>query len=124
MHLIYALFCGFVAIVSAPISHAANDLIPHHVLNRSELGTMKVALDIEVPLVEGRLPTADELGAVSRFLVSRERKHDRSFVVFYLPGMKIGSGAYATAHHNPDMEVEILDFMLLQYPEYQGLVNN
>ena len=123
MRLMSMLLCG-VAILLVSLAYASDGLIPYHILERSETGTIKVALDVEVPLVSGRLPTEEELGALSRHLVSLERDHDRSFVLFYLPGMKVGSGAYATAHHNPELEVKVLDFMLAQYPEYQSLLTD
>tara|TARA_Y100001972_G_scaffold36162_1_gene44709 strand:+ start:10392 stop:10505 length:114 start_codon:yes stop_codon:yes gene_type:complete len=35
--------------------------------------------------------------------------YDRSFVVFYLPGMEVDAGGFATAHHNPDLKVVMLE---------------
>ncbi len=93
-------------------------LIPYKILNQSELAHHKVSFDVEVPLINGRLPTESELGDLSNYLVGKTSKHTRSFVVFYLPNMILDAGAFATAHHNPVMKVEILDFMLLYYPEY------
>ncbi|MCP8687732.1 hypothetical protein [Marinobacterium sedimentorum] len=104
-------------------SLASGDLIPYQVLERSELGSIKLSLTVEVPLVDGRLPNEQEIGAISEHLVDEEPIHQRSFVVFYLPGMTPGAGAFATAHHNPDMEVQILDYMLMQYPQYVGLLD-
>ena len=101
------------------VAFAADELIPYAILNESELGSTKLSLDIEVPLIEERLPTAEELGAVSQHLLKQSSKHDRTFVSFYLPGMEVGAGAYATAHHDPEMEVKIQKFMLFAYPEYE-----
>lgn len=110
----YLLVFGFSASV-----FSAETLIPHKILDKSELSTIKLSIDIEVPLVNGRLPNEKEIGALSKYLVAKERKHDRSFISFFLPGMKPGAGAYATAHHNPDMKVNIMKYMLIQYPKYQ-----
>ncbi len=105
-------------------THAvAADQIPYEVIQKAELSSIKLSIDVEVPLVDGRLPSADELGAISEHLVENSNKHDRTFVSFYLPGMKVGAGAYATAHHNPDMSVNIQDFMLMQYPQYLELLD-
>ncbi len=95
-------------------------LIAHKVLNRSELGQIKLSLDIEVPLVNGRLPSKRELTDLSRHLVSKERAYDRTFVLFYLPGMELGKGAFATAHHNPSLEEASFSlYSLVQYSEYE-----
>ena len=87
-------------------------LIDYTVINRNELGNIKLSYDLRVDLVNGRLPTADELEAVSRYLHRKEKRHDRTFVTFYLPGMEVGAGAFATAHHDPNLEVSILEFMI------------
>lgn len=98
---------------------AENELIPYEILKRSEMGSAKLSLDIEVPLIEERLPTAEEFGAISQHLVEQSSGHERTFISFYLPGMEVGAGAYATAHHNPGMEVKIQKFMLFAYPKYE-----
>ena len=101
-------------------SSKQTELILYEIVNKSEMATIKLSIDVQVPLINGRLPNQKELGALSNYLVSKERKHERSFVSFYLPNMRVGEGAYATAHHNPDMKVNIMKFMLAQYPEYKN----
>lgn len=96
--------------------------IPYEVIQRSEMGTIKLSVDVRVPLVDGQLPTAAQIGEISEYLVSQESDHERTFVTLYLPGMQVGAGAYATAHHTPDMKVQIMDYMLMQYPEYAQLL--
>jgi len=34
--------------------------------------------------------------------------YDRTFITYYLPGMPVGSGAWATTHFNPRLKIEIL----------------
>ena len=104
-------------------SSAAADQIPFEVIQQDDMGSIKLSLDVQVPLVDGRLPNAEELGAVSEHLVETSGEHERTFVSFYLPGMKVGAGAFATAHHNPEMSVKIQDFMLMQYPQYLELLD-
>ena len=94
-------------------------LIPYKIWKQSEFGTEKISFDVLVPVIDGRLPTEKELGAISKYIVGKEKKHKRSFVAFYLPEMEIDAGAFATAHHNPTMDVNIQLFMLYQYPEYK-----
>ena len=93
--------------------------IPYKILHKEELRNIKLSIDVQVPLIDGRLPNKKELGQLSEYLVSKERKHERVFVSFFLPGMQLGAGAFATAHHNPTMQVKILDMMLFQYPQYR-----
>ena len=74
-------------------------------------GTFFSERAIQVELVDGRLPNADELGAISTHLV-KASTDERKFVAFYLPGMRAGEGAFATAHHLPKLEVKILEELL------------
>lgn len=36
------------------------------------------------------------------------RAYDRTFIAYYLPGMPVDAGAWATTHFNPNLEVRIL----------------
>jgi len=36
------------------------------------------------------------------------RSYERTFICYYLPGMEVGSGAWATTHFNPNLDVKIL----------------
>ncbi len=101
---------------------SSDELIPYKVLKRESVLNIKVVIDVEVPLVNKRLPNEEELGKISSYLVGKEPPREKSFVTFYLPHMKRDAGAFATAHHNPDMKVEILPEMLFQYPEYKKFV--
>ena len=70
----------------------------------------KRSFDLRVNLVGDRLPTTSELGDISKELADGDV--EKTFVLFYLPGMEIGNGAYATAHHSPDMRVTINEWAL------------
>lgn len=88
-------------------------LIAHTVITRTDSQHYKVSFDVRVGLIDGRLPTEAELGAVSRYLHGKERKkYDQTFVSFYLPGMVPGSGSFASAHHKPTMKVRINRFQI------------
>jgi len=39
---------------------------------------------------------------------SDSQKYDRFFIVYLLPEMKPGAGAWATSHFDPELEVKIL----------------
>lgn len=40
------------------------------------------------------------------------KKYDPFFISYYLPGMEIDAGAYATSHFDPDLSVEIYESTL------------
>lgn len=64
---------------------------------------------IRVDLVDGRRPNEKELATIFSKLV---RYQDRTSISFYLPGMEVGTGAFATAlldrnASDPTLEVRI-----------------
>jgi hypothetical protein len=103
---------------------AGDILIPYKIIKNERMGNVKASYDIQVNLVEEnsvkRLPNQKELGAISKEIKNKEQNTQRVFVLFYLPGMTPGAGAYAQAHHNPNMEVKIMEFMLYgtKYEKY------
>ncbi len=110
----------------APITISATSggvatLIPYEIMNRKENRVLdKLTLEIEVPLVDGRLPSRQELNAIAKHLVGTPR-HARTWVFFYLPGMEVNAGAYATAHYLPEPEgLELVPFVLLN-TDYEHL---
>ena len=100
----------------------AKTLIPYKIIDKTENKKLnKLTLYIEVNVVDNRLPNKEELGKLSNYLVRTEDKvFSNTWVFFILPGMKKDAGAYATAHHNPNMKVEILDYVIKHnYPQYK-----
>lgn len=85
-----------------------NKLIAHTVLQSSEFGAYKASFDVRVDLVDGRLPTEAELVAISNRLKESAGTRERTFVAFFLPGMILDTGAFATAHHNPRCQFRLL----------------
>ena len=61
-------------------------LIPYRVIERTEFRNIKVAYDVRVDVVDGRLPTEPELAAISRHLDRNETPHERMFVTFLVAG--------------------------------------
>ena len=90
----------------------SHDLIPYTIIKSSEFLSYKSSFDVRVDLVDGRLPTEAELVAISHHLKDSVGPHDRTFVAFYLPDMIVDSGAYATAHHNPNCEFRLFRFFV------------
>ena len=42
-----------------------------------------------------------------RIKASDSRSYQRTFILYYLPDMEVGAGAWASSHFNPELEVEI-----------------
>jgi hypothetical protein len=50
-----------------------------------------------------------ELREIAQRLMERDpNPYDRTFIVYYLPGMEPGAGGWATSHFSPDLEIRIL----------------
>ncbi len=55
------------------------------------------------------------LRAIALELKARDsRDYKRTFIAYYLPGMTVGAGAWATTHFDPDLNVRILGLTLEQ----------
>lgn len=82
----------------------------------------KLSIDIEISLVNGRLPTRPELQAVSNEVLKKQPNAKMKWVTFLLPKMLSGAGAYATDHRTPKPEgLKVMEFMLYNTP-YEGLI--
>jgi len=83
-------------------AEAGRKVIPYAIIKREELGTAKLAFDVRVDLIDGRLPSADELLAVAQDIHSKEkRRHENNFIDFHRPGKHGGTVCFATGHHLP-----------------------
>lgn len=101
---------------------AEPSLIPYKILKKDRLANIKLSLDVEVPVIDQRLPNEEELGDLSAYLAKASGDYERVFVVFYLPGMEVDAGGFATAHHNPELTVKMIRVMLMEYPQYYYLI--
>ena len=55
-----------------------------------------------------RRVTEEELKAIAEELRSRDgRSFDRTFIGYYLPGMEVDAGGWATSHFDPSLDVRI-----------------
>lgn len=68
---------------------------------RDDRRTVQVRLDKKV--------SAETLKIIAQNIKKTERvKFQRTFIIYYLPDMKAGSGSWATSHFEPDLKVSIL----------------
>jgi hypothetical protein len=75
------------------------------VIEKTNLGTVKGSI---VTRLERKV-TKELLHELALDLrEAQPRRYNRFFIEYYLPGMTPGSGAWATSHFNPNLEVRIL----------------
>ena len=105
--LVMIIFVTFVAITSVN-SPSFENLPTHSILSDDEFGVgnknREVVVRLQEPAVEA------ELEAIANKIKhdKRYKSHERTNVHFYLPGMRVGEGAWATANFNPELRVHIL----------------
>jgi len=70
---------------------------------------IKRSLDVRL----SKKVTAIVLHSIALELKERDAKrYERTFICYYLPGMEVGAGAWATTHFNPELDVRILGMEL------------
>ena len=75
------------------------------VINQKVLLDHKRTLDIRLD----KGVSEDVLRSIALELrASDSKSYKRTFICYYLPGMQIGAGAWATTHINPDLKVQVL----------------
>lgn len=83
----------------------------YSVISESESNNYKRSIDVRL----SEKVSEKELRAIAMELKESEKKaYDRTFIIYLLPDMEVNSGAWATTHFNPDLEVQILGFTLEQ----------
>lgn len=81
------------------------DDVSYSIINSSTLLGIKRSLDVRL----NKKVSERTLHAIALKLKSQDsRDYERTFITYYLPGMAVGAGAWATTHFNPDLEVRIL----------------
>jgi hypothetical protein len=75
------------------------------ILNSSVIPGIKRSLDIRLPK---KVSEKDLVQIAIELKAQDPRDYQRIFICYYLPGMPVDSGAWATTHFNPTLEVQIL----------------
>jgi len=119
------LFLGVLmaSICHAEVVHVDNENIEYSVRNANyNTALNKLSIDIEINLVNGRLPSANEIASISKVVLNSHPKANMNWLLYFLPKMPSDSGAFATDHRAPEPEgVKILPFMLYNTP-YQKFI--
>jgi hypothetical protein len=75
------------------------------IINEEAVPGVVRRLDVRLP----RKVTEKELQAVALHLKGLARgEFQQTFIVYYVPGMEVGAGGWATTHFNPNLQVRIL----------------
>jgi len=79
--------------------------VSYSVIDTSTLPGFKRSLDVRL----NKKVSEATLRAIALELKSEDnRTYERTFIMYYLPDMTVGAGAWATTHFNPDLQVRIL----------------
>jgi len=78
--------------------------VAYSIINSDTYLDWKRSLDVRL----NKKVSEDTLREIAFKLKAQDpRSYERTFICYYLPGMKIGAGAWATTHFNPNLEVRI-----------------
>lgn len=85
--------------------------ITYSIIKTDTLRGIKRSLEIRL----NRKVSEEVLRSIALELKRQDpRKYERTFIAYYLPDMKMGAGAWATTHFNPDLKIEILGLTVEQ----------
>lgn len=73
------------------------------IINTEVLNSHKKSINIRV----NEKLNESQLREIARYLKQQNKEYDNLFILYYLPGMNIGSGAWATTHYNPNFNLNI-----------------
>jgi len=79
------------------------DYIDFSIIKKEEIYSEKLSLDIRLYKEYKK----SELRKFAYYIKNdfAKKAYKRIFITYYLPGMKVGNGAWATSHFNPNLEV-------------------
>ena len=87
----------------SPVSTAED--FSYKIIEANRLGTIKCDLTVRL----NKRVSEETLRQLAIELRAKEpKRYDRMFITYYLPGMTVGAGAWATSHFNPNLDVRIL----------------
>jgi Putative peptidoglycan binding domain len=98
------LFLSFL-ILFVFFTYATAENYSYKIIKVNRLGNIKCSITVRL----SHKVSEDTLRQLAIKLHDKEpKKYDRMFITYYLPGMTIGAGAWATTHFNPNLDVRIL----------------
>ncbi|WP_306640833.1 hypothetical protein [Sanyastnella coralliicola] len=94
------------------------DVPSYRIITQSEVHDLKCTLDIEI---SERTNYAQLKSIAEEIIDDLPKDYERIFMLYYLPGMKLGTGAWATTHTQKHIQVEFLGLTLdeqLEFDQY------
>lgn len=89
----------------------------YRIIKDEHLRNIKRSVDVRLPRAIGDA----DLERFAREIYAKDPGYDRTFIVWLLPGMEPGAGAWATTHFNPTLEVRVLG---LSVEDSQSLITH
>ncbi len=84
---------------------AADEGKLYSIISDTESGRVKRSVDVR--LVEK--VAEEELRKIAgEIKAMKPTKFERTFILYYLPEQKVGAGAWASSHYNPELKIQIL----------------
>lgn len=90
-----------------PITYPSTNILTKHeaVIEKFDsFQTIKKTIYIRL---QKRL-TKNTLIEIANYLKEKNKAYDNLFILYYLPGMDVNSGAWATTHFTPDLSINII----------------
>jgi hypothetical protein len=79
--------------------------VVYSIIKTETVASAKRSLDVRL----NQRVSEDVLRAIALELKGQDAtRYDRTFILYYLPDMEVGAGAWASTHFNPNLEVRIL----------------
>ena len=96
------------SVVSEPFVEAVTET-RFSILSDTSMGNTKRSVDVRLK----SKVSEDELEKYAQTIKDNGKaSYTRTFISYYLPDMNVGSGAWATTHFNPDLDVKVLGLSL------------
>ena len=105
----FGIFAVFGGATPKPLAAVQASEIPsdlrYEIINETTAEDQRRSLDVRL----SRKVSIEVLEAVARRLRDHApRRFARTFIVYYLPGMEVDAGGWATSHFTPELKVQIL----------------
>ena len=102
-------------------ARAIPDDVSYSIIDSTAIAGIKRSLDVRL----NKRVAEDTLHAIALKLKSQDsRDYDRTFIVYYLPDMTVGAGAWATTHFTPELEVKILGLSTEEEKKFSAVPAN
>lgn len=97
--------CFVFVVVGCSEPKDINSLVDYKIIKEAQNSNFNTA-SVDIRL--SKKASKEELSALANSLRKGRKSFEYLWIAYYLPDMKVGSGAWATTHFNPELEVKIL----------------